>query len=149
MVMGSAFDILSAAWPPRTGKCSRSLSAFLSCPPHGSGCTAFVNYPLGHQAGRPFDPEDQLQQVGDALKGLEQHTAPGQVNVLDAVWGDTTDYCAEVGSSRDAVRQVRDEVTRYQAAEDLEAAVAALGEAEAGGVVSEEAVRQHAVFASK
>ena len=65
------------------------------------------------------------------------------------VWGDTTDYCAEVGSSRDAVRQVRDEVTRYQAAADLEAAVAALGEAEAGGVVSEEAVRQHAVFASK
>jgi len=128
MVMGSAFDILSAAWPPRT---------------------AFVNYPLGHQAGRPFDPEDQLQQVGDALKGLEQHTAPGQVNVLDAVWGDTTDYCAEVGSSRDAVRQVRDEVTRYQAAADLDAAVAALGEAEAGGVVSEEAVRQHAVFASK
>ena len=128
MVMGSAFDILSAAWPPRT---------------------AFVNYPLGHQAGRPFDPEDQLQQVGDALKGLEQHTAPGQVNVLDAVWGDTTDYCSEVGSSRDAVRQVRDEVTRYQAAEDLDAAVAALGEAEAGGVVSEEAVRQHAVFASK
>ena len=128
MVMGSAFDILSAAWPPRT---------------------AFVNYPLGHQAGRPFDPEDQLQQVGDALKGLEQHTAPGQVNVLNAVWGDTTDYCAEVGSSRDAVRQVRDEVTRYQAAADLEAAVSALGEAEAGGVVSEEAVRQHAVFASK
>jgi len=127
MVMGSAFDILSAAWPPRT---------------------AFVNYPLGHQAGRPNDPEDQLQQVGDALKGLEQHTAPGQVNVLNAVWGDTTDYCAEVGSSRDAVRQVRDEVTRYQAAEDLEAAVAALGEADAGGVVSEEAVRQHAVFAS-
>lgn len=126
VVMGSAFDILSAAWAPRV---------------------AFVNYPLGHQAGKPFQPDNQLRLVTAALRSLEAHTAAGQVNVLECEWGGEVDYCAEVGSSRDAVPQKRDEIVRYQRQEDLDAAVRNLGEVVAAGIVSEEAVRQQGIFA--
>jgi hypothetical protein len=121
-------QILSAAWAPRV---------------------AFVNYPLGHQAGKPFQPEDQLRLVTAALGSLEAHTAPGQVNVLECEWGTAVDSCAEVGSSRNAKPQKRDETVRYQRQADLDAAVATLGEEVAGGIVSEEAVRQHGIFAEK
>mmetsp|Transcript_19220 Transcript_19220/g.60404 ORF Transcript_19220/g.60404 Transcript_19220/m.60404 type:complete len:138 (-) Transcript_19220:9-422(-) len=118
MVMGSAFDILSSAWPPRT---------------------AFVNYPLGHTAGKPFDRADQRRLVQAALEGLELHTKPGQVSVLDCDWGSLADVCVEVGG-REVVLH-RGEALSYQSQEDLDAAVARHGE-QALGVVSKEAVRQ-------
>ena len=108
-----------------------------------------MNYPLGHQAGKPFQPDDQLRLVSAALGSLEAHTAPGQVSVLECDWEEETDYCAEVGASRDAVRQQRDTVVRYQRQADLDAAVAQLGAEEAGGVVSGEAVRQQGIFAAQ
>lgn len=119
MVLGSAFDILSSAWPPRT---------------------SFVNYPLGHQAGKPFDKVDQFRIVRAALEGFELLTKPGQVNVLDCNWGDTIDACATVGGAEVVLR--RDTVVKYQNQEDLELAVARHGLEEAGGVVSTEATRQ-------
>lgn len=124
MVMGSAFDILSSAWAPRV---------------------SFVNYPLGHQAGKPFDREDQLHLVKQALSGLEVHSLPGQVNMLQCDWSTTVDHCAEVGSSREAIPHKRDSIRRYQTAEDLQAAVARFGK-QAEGVVSREAQRQAAIF---
>mmetsp|Transcript_6651 Transcript_6651/g.13285 ORF Transcript_6651/g.13285 Transcript_6651/m.13285 type:complete len:138 (+) Transcript_6651:675-1088(+) len=118
VVMGSAFDILSSAWPPRT---------------------AFVNYPLGHQAGKPFDRADQYRLVKAALEGLELHTKPGQVNVLDCDWGGMVDACAEVGGRE--VVLYRNKALTYQSQADMDAAVAQHGN-EASGVVSQEAVRQ-------
>mmetsp|Transcript_126537 Transcript_126537/g.369751 ORF Transcript_126537/g.369751 Transcript_126537/m.369751 type:complete len:138 (-) Transcript_126537:75-488(-) len=118
VVMGSAFDILSSAWPPRT---------------------AFVNYPLGHQGGKPFDPADQYRLVKAAVEGLELHSKPGQVNVLDCDWGALTDACAEVGGRE--VVLYRNKALTYQSQADMEAAVARHGK-EATGVVSGEAVRQ-------
>lgn len=124
MVMGSAFDILSSCWAPRVG---------------------FVNYPLGHQAGKPFDSADQYRLVKAALEGFQTHTKPGQVNVLEANWADAIDHCDTVGGSKEAVRQKRDTVTRYERQEDMDAAVARLGK-NAEGVVSGEAVRQRSYF---
>eukprot|EP00747_Dinoflagellata_sp_TGD_P072371 gnl/TRDRNA2_/TRDRNA2_157449_c0_seq1.p1 gnl/TRDRNA2_/TRDRNA2_157449_c0~~gnl/TRDRNA2_/TRDRNA2_157449_c0_seq1.p1 ORF type:complete len:126 (+),score=23.90 gnl/TRDRNA2_/TRDRNA2_157449_c0_seq1:357-734(+) len=123
MVLGSAFDILSSCWPPRT---------------------SFVNYPLGHQAGKKFNPSDQLRLVKAALEGFETFRKPGQVNVLDCNWGDTVDTCATVGGKE--VVLLRDTATRYQCQEDLDAAVALHGAEEAGGIVSDAAVRQRKVL---
>lgn len=119
MVLGSAFDILSSAWPPRT---------------------SFVNYPLGHQAGKPFDKADQYKLVRSAIEGFELHTKPGQVNVLECTWGDTEDVCATVGGAE--VVLVRDTTIKYQNQFDLDAAVAQHGREKAGGIVSIPATRQ-------
>lgn len=125
MVMGSAFDILSSCWAPRV---------------------SFVNYPLGHQAGKPNDPADQYRLVKAALEGFQTHTKPGQVNVLPCNWGDSIDHCDTVGGAKEAVRQKRDTVLRYQSQQDMDAAVAKFGDS-AKGVISAEAVRQNDYFA--
>jgi len=38
-----------------------------------------VNFPLGHQAGRPFDAEGQTRIILDALNPLETATIPRTV----------------------------------------------------------------------
>lgn len=118
MVLGSAFDILSSCWPPRT---------------------SFVNYPLGHQCGMPFDPADQYRLVKAALEGFELHSGAGQVNVLDCHWGEKVDTCETVGGRE--VVLLRDTDIKYQSQEDFDAAIANHGP-EALGVVSLEAIRQ-------
>lgn len=119
MVLGSAFDILSSGWPPRT---------------------SFVNYPLGHQSGKPFDKDDQYFLVRSALEGITMHTKPGQVNVLKCSWGDVEDVCATVGGAEVVLR--RDVIIKYQNQADLQAAIAQHGVGKAGGIVSAEATRQ-------
>jgi len=124
MVLGSAYDILSSGWPPR--------------------CT-FVNYPLGHPAGKPFDTQDQLRLVRKALLGFSTHRKAGQVSVPFCDWGSTTDFCAVVGSSPEAIHSKRDKQLRYQCPEDLQLAIDVHGDA-AAGVVSAEAIRQVAAL---
>ena len=63
--MSSAFDITTLVKPPR---------AF------------FVNYPLGHTTGKPFDRENQLSILKDALGGAKTITAPGTVVELPYTW---------------------------------------------------------------
>lgn len=118
MVLGSAFDILSSAWPPRT---------------------AFVNYPLGHQAGKPLNIADQLRVVQTGLDTLEVMQQPGQVSIVDCTWGQTEDICAIVGGREVVLRRSTD--TKYQCQEDLDLALARHGP-EAAGIVSAEALRQ-------
>lgn len=55
LILGSALDILSAGKPPRA---------------------KFVNYPLGFEAGRFEDKEDQLAVVREALKGFDDFSEP-------------------------------------------------------------------------
>lgn len=123
MVLGSAFDILSSCWPPRT---------------------AFVNYPLGHSAGKPFDKSDQNLLVRTALEGFMTHTKPGEVNVLDCDWGDMEDVCATVGGAETILR--RETRITYQNQEDLNLAIKRHGVDIADGVVSAPAVRQREVL---
>ena len=63
--LSSALDITTLVKPPRT---------------------AFVNFPLGHQAGKPFDPEGQTRIILDALHLLETVTNPGTVVHLQYKW---------------------------------------------------------------
>jgi hypothetical protein len=63
--MTSALDITRAVKPPRA---------------------VFVNFPLGHQTGKPDEPDLQRQIVRDAMRAFETITVPGTIVELPYVW---------------------------------------------------------------
>ncbi|PWB79363.1 MAG: hypothetical protein C3F08_06960 [Candidatus Methylomirabilota bacterium] len=65
VTLSSALDITSSVKPPRA---------------------AFVNFPLGHQAGKPFDVQGQTRIALDALHLLETATTPGTIVRLPYKW---------------------------------------------------------------
>ena len=65
LCMTSAYDITQAVNPPRA---------------------VFLNYPLGHQTGKPDDPEGQRAILRDALGALETISKPGTIVDLPYVW---------------------------------------------------------------
>ncbi|HEY2525567.1 MAG TPA: hypothetical protein VGI29_10955 [Candidatus Binataceae bacterium] len=65
LCMTSALDITQAVNPPRA---------------------VFLNYPLGHQTGKPDDRENQRAIVGDALRAFETMNKPGTIVELPYVW---------------------------------------------------------------
>jgi len=75
--MTSALDITQAVKPPRA---------------------VFVNYPLGHQTGKPNQPELQRAILLDALRAFATIARPGEIVELPCVWDandrgwETTDY---------------------------------------------------------
>jgi D-proline reductase (dithiol) PrdB len=46
----------------------------------------FVNFPLGHQTGKPNQPEIQRRIVLDAMAAFETITKPGEIVRLPYVW---------------------------------------------------------------
>ena len=65
LAMTSALDITQAVKPPRS---------------------VFVDFPLGHQTGKPHQPDLQRQIVRDALTAFEQIAKPGEIVKLPYVW---------------------------------------------------------------
>ena len=65
LCMTSALDITQAVKPPRA---------------------VFVNFPLGHQTGRPNDPAIQRAIVRDAMRAFESISRPGDIVQLPYVW---------------------------------------------------------------
>ena len=63
--MTSALDITESVKPPRA---------------------VFVNFPLGHQTGRPGQPDLQRAIIRDTFRALESITEPGTVVTLPYVW---------------------------------------------------------------
>jgi hypothetical protein len=106
--MGSALDIIQSGNPPRA---------------------AYVDFPLGHTSGPPFDPELQYRVVRDALLALESIEGPGEIRHLDAAWPGEEDWRAEAsfGAGSDS-RSPRDTETRYQTEEDRVLAESAAAE---------------------
>ncbi len=68
--MTSALDITQAVKPPRS---------------------VFVNFPLGHQTGKPHQPELQRSIILDAFRALETIATPGTIVTLPYVWDDSDD----------------------------------------------------------
>ena len=68
--MTSALDVTQTVKPPRS---------------------VFVNFPLGHQTGKPHQPELQRSIVLDALRALETMTIPGTIVTLPYVWDEKDD----------------------------------------------------------
>jgi hypothetical protein len=105
MCLGSALDILRAGRPPRA---------------------TFLDYPLGHSAGKPFDRADQLAVVRAALTGFETLTVPGSLQVLPQQWDASGRWREEAGSDRGGdTRQPRDDTPQFQSPADRVAAIAA------------------------
>ena len=64
--VGSARDMMAQVKPPRP---------------------VFVNFPLGHQCGRPFDRKLQMGIIMDALNTLTTLQEPGEITDLPYEWG--------------------------------------------------------------
>jgi hypothetical protein len=104
MCMASALDIIQAGNPPRT---------------------TFLDYPLGHSAGKPFDAEDQLAVVRAAVLGLENASRHDGIQMLPNSWSTDQSWLQEAAdSSKGDSRQPRDETPRFQSEEDRKLAVA-------------------------
>ena len=100
MCLGSALDILRAGQPPRA---------------------TFVDYPLGHTTGKPFDASDQLGIVRAALAGFTSMQTAGEIQWLTNAWGDDG-WRAEASSTRGQdTRQARDETPQFQFEADRDA----------------------------
>lgn len=102
LCLGSAFDILESGRPPRA---------------------VFVDYPLGHSAGKPFDPADQLEVVRGALRGFETIRQSAEIRLLPNRWDETGEWIQEAARSRGGdTRQPRDETPQFQYEADRAAA---------------------------
>jgi len=95
--MTSALDITRAVKPPRA---------------------VFVNFPLGHQTGKPNDRELQRRIVRDAMAAFETISRPGQIVELPYVW-DPNDRSWE---ERDYTAGFMAERPRREDADAMEAA---------------------------
>ena len=69
--MSSARDITRSAWPARS---------------------VYLDYPLGHTAGRPNDPELNASIMRDTLTAFEALTEPGAMSHLSYRWSDNDDW---------------------------------------------------------
>ncbi len=67
--LSSAYDLTALVKPPRS---------------------FFVNYPLGHTAGKPFDRENQTEILKSALGRAKEITVPGTIVELPQTWDDST-----------------------------------------------------------
>jgi hypothetical protein len=104
MCLGSALDILRAGRPPRA---------------------TFVDYPLGHSAGKPFDRADQHAVVRAALRGFTAMTQPGALALLPNRWSDADDWKQAAAAPQGGdTRQPRDDSPRFQHPADRDAAIA-------------------------
>ena len=100
--LGSAHDILTAGRPPRA---------------------VFVDYPLGHTAGIPFDADDQLSVIRGAVASFDGATTPGSFVTLPNQWRDD-DWKSEASSTEaEDTRQPRDTTPQFQLPADRDAAI--------------------------
>lgn len=66
---------------------ARSITAAVA-PPRA----VFLDYPLGHTAGRRHDPENQLDIMHQALEGFAAIERPGTIVDLPHRWGPDDDW---------------------------------------------------------
>ncbi len=71
MVIGSARDVMEAVKAPRS---------------------VFVNFPLGHSTGKPFDTELQSGILRDAFEALESIKGPGAIIDLPYQWSEDSSW---------------------------------------------------------
>lgn len=105
--MSSALSITQSVNPPRA---------------------VFVDFPLGHTAGRPADPVGQLALMRETLASFESLGTPGQVYDLNLCWAEDDAWKEALSSATDDAgdsRVERHPTPQYQSAEDERLALAA------------------------
>ena len=111
--MSSARDITRSAWPARS---------------------VYLDYPLGHTAGRPNDHQLNESIMRDTLGAFESLSEPGSMAHLPYRWADNDDWTdkvfapveseesSEKSGGYDDDRVARYETPQYQSEEDHAAA---------------------------
>ena len=108
--MSSALSITAAVNPPRA---------------------VFLDFPLGHTAGKAGDTALQRRIMIDTLSALDSIQVPGTIRTLNYRWAESDDWKDSMmrpddsGSHADS-RTERDDTPQYQQPSDREAAEAAL-----------------------
>jgi len=102
LILGSGMDIMQAGKPPRA---------------------QFLNYPLGFEAGKPFDESNQLDILGTALTAFERMKSPG-IETMDFSWDEGWQMIHDRNSQSTGTdqRSPRDTEPRYQTELDRELA---------------------------
>ncbi len=96
LILGSALDIMTAGKPPRA---------------------KFVNYPLGFEAGRFQDKDDQLAVVREALKGFDDFNEP-TIEPMPFEWQEGWNMVNEREKGKLDHRSPRTLEPQYQSEED-------------------------------
>jgi hypothetical protein len=96
LCLTSALDITRAVNPPRA---------------------AFLDFPLGHTAGKPGDPEMQRGILADALGAFDTMTAPGSIRRLPYRWSEDEEWKEKAFAGGDD-RLPRRDTPQYQTRED-------------------------------
>ena len=96
LCMTSALDITRAVHPPRA---------------------AFLDFPLGHTAGKPGEPELQRRIVADALSSFESMEVPGSVRMLPYRWSEDESWKGKAFAGGEE-RLPRLDTPQYQDEED-------------------------------
>ncbi|HEX8044107.1 hypothetical protein [Candidatus Deferrimicrobium sp.] len=94
--MTSARDITRAVNPPRA---------------------AFLDFPLGHTAGKPHEPDLQREILVEALSSFETMTAPGSMKELPFRWSEDEEWKEKAFAEGDD-RTPRHGTPQYQDEED-------------------------------
>jgi hypothetical protein len=103
LCLTSAYSITAAVNPPRA---------------------AFVDFPLGHTAGKPKDDQANKQLVKMALKAFETITHPGEIVNLGLSWNTSQSWKQHLkSSSASDDRTERAGSPQYQTVEDEQSAV--------------------------
>lgn len=100
LILGSAIDILKAGQPPRV---------------------KFVNYPLGFEAGRFQDQQDQLRIVREAVSGFDTMQSSA-FDIIETDWQAGWDTVNEREKGKLDQRSPRTTEPQYQNEEDRIAA---------------------------
>ena len=67
--------------------------------------SAFVNFPLGHPCGTPFDADLQIRILKDALNVLATATTPGDIVDLPHEWDGPFDFPGYLQDMQDMIRE--------------------------------------------
>lgn len=99
--LSSALSITAAVNPPRA---------------------VFIDFPLGHTAGKARDVELQRNIMLDSLDAAQSISRPGEIRTLPYRWSDDEDWKASAMRTAGDDRTVRDDQPQYQYPEDQAAA---------------------------
>ena len=93
------------------------------CPPR----SCFLDFPLGHTAGRPDRVEEQAQIMRDVLVAFASIEVPGTTRALRYEWG--TRWKEGERAAKGDQRSARSATPQYQTEADRSAATLRFGEA--------------------
>lgn len=102
----------------------------------------FLDFPLGHTAGKAGDASQQRRIMLDTLDSLERIAEPGTIETLDYRWSQNDDWKDEAmrsggaGSGQAADERIeRHPLPQYQTPEDREAAEAVVTQGSCPGCI--------------